>query len=81
MLKYMIFVDPRAEETRKKMRQQKPRTLASGTMKMALHLSDIEHAYLVKNNPDLDEEGIDGKECWRKFINHPDSAAFRVQKI
>lgn len=81
MLKYQILVDPRAEETRKKMRQQRPRMLAKGTMKLALHLSDVEHEYLLKNNPDLTLDGEDGKREWAKFIEHPDSAAFRVQRI
>lgn len=76
MLRYLTFIDPRADETRKKMRQQVPRMLARGTMKLSLHLSDVEHAYLVKNNPDFD---LDSKREWDKFIKHPDSKPFRVQ--
>ena len=75
---YKTWIDPRAAKERSKMRQTLPRDICSGTMRLALHLSDLEHEFLQTFNPELqDESGA----AWAKFIAHPDSAPFRVNKV
>lgn len=60
------------------MRRQVPKDICSGTLRLALHLSDLEHAFLMAQNPELQEESGPG---WAKFIAHPDSAPFRVNRV
>jgi hypothetical protein len=75
---YKTWVDPRAAIERSRMRQQLPKDICSGTMRLALHLSDLEHQYLQLHNPQLlDENGPE----WARFIASPDSATFRVNKV
>ena len=77
--RYRIWIDPRAEVTRKQMRAACPRDIASGTLRLALHLSDAEHTYLCRMNPALDGDDADGE--WAKFISHPDSKPYRVNRV
>ena len=84
MSKYIVcFVDPRAEVTRGQMRQQQARDLCSGTMRMALHLSDLEAASLERNNPDTLGIGDEKLKSayWSDFIARPESQAFRVNRV
>lgn len=60
------------------MRRTVPRDICSGTMRLALHLSDVEHTYLTHWNPELREESGPG---WAKFIASPDSIPFRVNRV
>lgn len=60
------------------MRATQPKDICSGTMRLALHLSDLEHEFLRTFNPELQDEN--GAE-WAKFIAHPESAPFRVNKV
>jgi len=65
------------------MRRNAPRDLASGTLRLALHLSDAEAAYLERNNPDTlghpDTRVHDAE--WHRFIRHSDSAPYRVNAV
>jgi hypothetical protein len=61
------------------MRQACPRDIASGTLRLALHLSDAEDAFLRRHNPALDSDDADSE--WAKFISHPDSAPYRVNRV
>lgn len=83
MQKYRTWFDPRATVTRKMMREQAPRDIASTTMRLALHLSDKEHQWLERANPESLglPPGIDHDAAWAKFIAHPDSAPYRVNKV
>lgn len=78
---FKVAVDPRAEIQRQIYRQQLPRDLASGTMRWALHLSDIEAAYLEEQNPETlgrhDDERLRSM-YWKRFIDGPDSAPFKI---
>jgi hypothetical protein len=47
-------------------------------MRLALHLSDLEHEFLMTFNPELQNES---GAAWAKFIAHPDSTPFRVNKV
>lgn len=81
--RYKIWLDPRATATRQQMRRSAPRDIASGTLRLALHLSDLEHAYLERANPDTLglPEGIEHDTAWANFIKHPDSAPYRVNRV
>ena len=81
MSKYRTWIDPRAEETRKQIRGQTIRDMASGTMRWALHLSEEEMRYLELNNPDTLGCIADAKrykEEWARFINGPESKPYKV---
>jgi len=75
------LLDPRAEKHRQWMRNNPAKDLASGTMRLALHLSSEEHAALERLNPDT--LGHDDTKLhdlyWRDFIENPASAPFRVR--
>lgn len=75
---YRTWIDPRAAAERAEMRRIVPRDICSGTMRLALHLSDVEHSYLLAMNPQLHDEC---GPAWARFIAHPDSAPFRVNKV
>lgn len=82
MPKYNVWIDPRAEETRKQIRGLTIRDLASKTMRWALHLSEEEMAYLERHNPETLGNLADPmtyKEEWARFINHGESKPFRVR--
>lgn len=83
MRTYNTWVDRRADVTRKMMREQCPRDLASSTLRLALHLSDLEAAYLERKNPESLglPPGPDHDAAWAKFIAHPASAPYRVNKV
>jgi hypothetical protein len=82
-MQYRTWIDPRASVTRNQMRQQAPKDLAGATMRLALHLSDVEHQALQVANPDTLglPVGPDQDAAWAKFIAHPDSAPYRVNKV
>jgi hypothetical protein len=75
---YKTWIDPRAAKERNNMRRTLPRDICSGTMRLALHLSDLEHEFLMTFNPELQNES---GAAWAKFIAHPDSTPFRVNKV
>jgi len=80
-MKYRTMIDPRAEATRKALSANVGTGDLAGTMRWALHLSDVEAAYLEFNNPDtlgLPEDSKQRDIEWRKFIAHPDSKPFRI---
>jgi hypothetical protein len=83
MRTYSTWLDPRATVTRQMMREQAPRDIASSTMRLALHLSDLEHHYLTEKNPESLglPPGPDHDMAWAKFIAHPASAPYRVNKV
>jgi hypothetical protein len=78
MSAYKTWIDPRAAKTRREMRRNTPKDICSGTMRLALHLSDLEHQFLQTFNPELQEES---GPAWARFIAHPESAPFRVNKV
>jgi len=82
MLKYNVWIDPRAEETRKQLRGLTIRDLSSGTLRWALHLSEDEMAYLERHNPDslgcLADPALYKAE-WAKFINSNASKPYKVR--
>jgi hypothetical protein len=82
--KYRTWVDNRAALERAKMRLQTPNDLCSGTMRLALHLSDREAEYLEHHNPETlgrhDDEQLRSK-YWAEFIAHPASIPYRVNKV
>ena len=84
MSKFKTWIDNRAALERAKMRLQTPKDLCSKTLRLALHLSDLEHEYLERNNPDTlgrhDDERLRSK-YWAEFIAHPASAPFRVNHV
>ena len=52
-------------------------------MRWALHLSELEAHMLEVLNPDtlgLPEDSKQRDIEWRKFIEHPDSEPFRIQR-
>jgi hypothetical protein len=52
-------------------------------MRLALHLSDVEADRLESLNPDTlghDDDQL-RKMYWRQFIESPESAPFRVNKV
>ena len=65
------------------MRQQRPKDLASRTMRLALHLSDVEAGRLESLNPDTlgHDDAALRANYWRRFIESPESAPFRVNKV
>jgi len=81
MQKYKILTDPVGEERRKALRQQTLRDLGRvnaggpGAMRLALNLTDLEHEYLIANNPQLADD--DSGE-WLKFIRSSESDPFKV---
>lgn len=80
---YRTWIDPVAIPTRQQMRRQAPRDLASGTLRLALHLSEAEAAYLEFHNPDTlghPDTAVHDAE-WAKFIKHSDSAPYRVNRV
>lgn len=83
MQTYSTWVDPRAHVTRQMMREQAPRDIASGTMRLALHLSTQEEAYLEQKHPESLglPPGPDRDRAWRKFIESPASAPYKVNKV
>ena len=49
-------------------------------MRPALHLTDLEHAYLQRNNPELGQEDSRLRSAaWLKFITSHDSDPYKVQ--
>lgn len=79
---YKVWIDRRASLVRQDMRRNCPRDIADGTLRLALHLSDVEHAYLVAHNPELGHEDTRLQDAaWARFIAHPCSAPFRVNKV
>jgi len=82
MPKYRTWVDARKDPERREMRKQTPKDIGSGTMRLALHLSDTELQYLELMNPDTlghpDSKVHDAE--WGRFINHPESSPYRVNK-
>jgi len=83
MRKYCTWLDPRAIPVRIRMRQQAPRDIASGTLRLALHLSDKEAEFLETQNPESLglPPGPDHDAAWARFISHPDSEPDRVNKV
>lgn len=83
MPKYQTWIDPRAASKRHELRSLAPRDVASGTLRLAMHLSDLEEYWLERMNPDTLglPSGIDRDAAWGKFVAHPDSAPYRVNKI
>jgi hypothetical protein len=83
MHKYCTWLDPRASVTRHQMRALTPRDIASGTLRLALHLSDLEHLFLETNNPESLglPPGPDHDAAWARFVSHPDSLPYRVNKV
>lgn len=82
MSKYTVcLIDPRAAVTRQQMRQLPQKDLCSGTMRMALHLSELEAESLERNNPDTlgHDDGRLRDQYWADFINAPESREFRVR--
>jgi len=76
------FIDPRPAEYRKKLNRLTIRDLAD-SCRWGLHLSEDEHAYLRRNNPDTlghPDQAI-AKACWKEFLNHPSSKPYRVQEV
>lgn len=84
MQKFRTWIDPRAAVNRELMRQKTPKDLCSGTLRLALHLSDLEHAQLELLNPETlgrhDDERLRA-DYWRQFIAAPESAPFRVNTV
>lgn len=82
MPKYNVWVDPRAEEERKKIRGQTIRDMGTGTLRWALHMSDLEDWYLHHFNPEtlgcLADPAL-YKQEWARFINDPQSKPYRVR--
>ena len=78
MPQYRTWIDPRAAMVRAEMRRSTPRDICSKTLRLSLHLSDVEHSYLVAMNPQLNDEA---GPAWARFIAHPDSEPFRVNKV
>lgn len=79
MPRYIVWIDPRAEETRKQLRGLTIRDME--TMRWAFHFSDEEMAYLERHNPDLGW-GAGPREhdaAWARFYTHPDSKPYRVR--
>ena len=79
------FIDPEgARHRRRLVMGDRPRDLASRTMRLALHLTDSEHAALEAFNPDTlgrhDDERL-RSQYWRQFIESSASAPFRVNKV
>ena len=65
---YRIAIDPRAEESRKKFRQQLPSDLGD-CMRWSLHMSEEELFYLETHNPGFD---------MNQFIKAPEAKAFMI---
>jgi hypothetical protein len=66
------------------MRKVKANDLASGTMRLALHLSEAEASFLERMNPDTLGCVADPrlyKAEWDAFVKHPDSKPFRVTGV
>ena len=82
MPKYNVWIDPRAEETRKQLRGLTIKDLGTGTMRWALHLSEDEMQYLETYNPDslgcLADPALYKAE-WAKFINCNESKPYKVR--
>ena len=81
--KYQTLIDKRATLTRSQLRALSIRDLGVGTMRWALHLSELEAHMLEVLNPDtlgLPEDSKQRDIEWRKFIEHPDSEPFRIQR-
>lgn len=84
MSKYNIWIDPRAAKTRAQLRSLELSDLASSTMRWALHLSEEELRYLEEHNPDtlgVVPDSLLYKQEWMRFLNHPESNPFKVQRI
>lgn len=81
---YTPPLDPMASLTRIRLRAMgKPRDMAGGVARMALHLSELEYEQLCALNPD--SLGIKGDDVlmnlyWRAFCEAPESKPFRVQE-
>lgn len=84
MQQYRTWIDPRAAVTRQQLNQHAIRDLGSKTMRWALHLSDKEMAYLEQHNTDTlgrwDDPKVYNAE-WAKFIDHPASRPYKVQRV
>jgi hypothetical protein len=82
MSKYIVcLIDPRAEMTRSQMRQLPQKDLCSGSLRLALHLSDLEAESLARNNPDTlgHDDAQLNKQYWADFANSQESKQFRVR--
>jgi len=70
-------------ETRKLMRQQRPKDMCSSTLRLALSLSQAEHAALERLNPE--SLGHANQEvnmtAWRKFCESPQSDPYKVNTV
>jgi len=83
MPNYQVWTDPRAASKRHELRSLAPKDLASGTLRLAMHLSDLEEFWLSSMNPDTLglPPGKDRDAEWAKFIAHPESSIYRVNKV
>ena len=82
MSRYQTWIDPRAAKTREQLSKLDIKDLGDGTMRWCLHLSDLEMAYLERNNPDslgaLSDPAL-YKAAWAKFVQHPESKPYKIQ--
>lgn len=81
MSNYRTWIDPRAVVTRNQLRRVDIRDFAEKSMRWALHLSDLEFAFLERENPDTLGAIRDPalyKAEWAKFVNSPESKPFKV---
>ena len=78
-----LILDPRAAATRSVFRKQTVKDLAAKTMRWGLHLSEEESLALCQLNPDtLGCEDQKLRELyWRKFLESPSSAPYRIQSV
>jgi len=74
-------IDARAAEYRKKVNRLAPKDLKD-CARWGLHLSDLEHAWLVKNNQDTlgHNDSRLHDMYWKDFISNPASKPYRVQE-
>jgi hypothetical protein len=81
--KYRTWLDPRAIVTRNQMRSLVAKDIASGTLRLAMHLSEEEAAFLEFHNPDTlgHADPVIHDAAWGAFIKHPDSAPYRVNRV
>jgi len=81
---FITGIDKRAQKERNRLRRNQPKDLAGATMRLALHLSDIEHDFLERMNPETlgrhDDERLRSM-YWAKFMASPESEPYRVNKV
>lgn len=79
----LCMIDPRAEVTRSQMRALPLKDFASGTMRLALHLSDLEAYRLEALNPDTlghDDAKLRDR-YWADFAKSSESNPFKVRNV